>query len=144
MHDYIDSDLLQQVKSVMEIPHKCNATHHEQVIGFIIRIFFILEVLGQLRIIGIYFTDNIIGVYLSLFWLSVDISLQPLVGQRSNAGCHLKYTIDTPFCEYGIEDFHLCVLLTNDTVYAYSWVSPSLETSPYLHCKPFYHSFWCV
>jgi len=120
MHDYTDSDLLRQVKSAMEIPHKCNATHHEQVIGFIVGIFFILEVLGQLIIIGIYFTDNFIGAYLSLFRLSVDVSLQPLVGQRSDAGRHLTYTIDTPFREYGIEDFHLCVPLTKDTLYVYS------------------------
>ena len=91
MHDHTNSDPLRQVKSEAEITYKCSATHHEQAIGIIVATFFILEVLGQLVIIGIYFTDNFKGTYLSLFRLSVDLSLQPLVGQSIDARRHLTY-----------------------------------------------------
>ena len=72
-------------------------------------------------IIGLYFTQNFTGVCLSPFWVSVDISLQSLVGPSSRfvPRRHLTHTIDTPFREYGIRDFHLCVPTTNST-YVYS------------------------
>lgn len=56
-----------------------------------------------------------------LFSLSIDVSLQLLVGQRFDTGHHLTYRTDTPFQKYGIDDFHLCVPTTN-TAYVYSWV----------------------
>jgi len=66
-----------------------SATHHGQVIGFIVGMFFILEVLCMLIFVGAYFTHDFTGVY---FFLIPGFPLMLL-----------------NFREYGIEDFHLCL-----------------------------------
>ena len=49
----------------METPYNCYAAHHRQAIGYLIGTFFMLEALAMLTIIGIYFTNNFTGVYLT-------------------------------------------------------------------------------
>jgi len=71
-------------------------------------------------ILGIYFTHNFTGVYFSLLsGFPLTSPSSHWFGSNFDARRHLIYMIDTPFREYGIEDFHLCVP-TTDTLYVYS------------------------
>jgi hypothetical protein len=76
-------------------------------------------------IIGIYFTHNFTGVYFSFLSGFLNPYIQRLVSLGFNSQRYLTCTTDTPFREYGIESFHLCVPTTN-TVYVYSSVPFSL------------------
>jgi len=62
MRGGINSELLPQVQSAVGTSYKCRETHQPQVIGTIIGVFFVLEVLGMLTIVGIYSTYDFIGV----------------------------------------------------------------------------------
>jgi len=75
----------------------------------------------MLIIIGVYFTNNFTGVYLTLlanFPLTSPYSYWWVQCSMHDATLQHDKT-DTPFRKYGIEDFYLCVPTTNGVYGAY-------------------------
>ena len=132
----------------MEISYNCIATHNEQVIGFIIGFFFILEVLAMLIIIGIYFTHNFTGVYFSC------LSGFPLTSPYSNWWVQVSMvdtTLHTRFDRHTVTGLwhRRFLLMCADRRYSlYIFVSAVLilpfRSSPYICRNLFYQFLVCL
>ena len=124
-----------------------SATHHGQVIGFIVGMFFILEVLCMLIFVGAYFTHDFTGVYLTLladflltypysYWW-VQCSMHSAALQTKQSRHAIPEVWDRrllPMCAN--ERWCLRVLVSTILILP-------LKLSPHIYCN-FSTSFWYV